>query len=196
MSAGTRFDTVPAPARAFHGEPAGLVTRVIASTIDLLVVAGLLIGAYLAVAGFLFLRRGASFTFPTVTYAQAYWAGVALLVAYLGWSWTTTGRTVGDRTMGVRVARRGADTQLGGFRSVLRAILCAAFPFLLLWVAVDRHRRSVQDLLVGSEVVYDWGGTRVRASADAAGVAVDVGAAVADEPHDGDAEPLPRVDGE
>lgn len=190
----TRFDTVPAPARAFHGDPAGLVTRTIANVIDLVVVAGLLVGVYLGVSAFLFLRRGAAFQFPTMTYAQAYWAGFALLVVYFAWSWATTGRTYGDRVLGLRVQRHGGGG-VGGVRASVRALLCACFPFLLVWVAVDRRRRSVQDLVVGTTVVYDWGGRPARGSDDAIGMAVDVAAAVTDEADDGDAEPLARLDG-
>jgi uncharacterized RDD family membrane protein YckC len=197
MSAGiARFDTVPAPARAFHGTPAGLVTRTIANIIDLVVVVVLLVGCYLGVSGFLFLRRGADFRFPTVTYAQAYWVGFALLVVYFAWSWSTTGRTVGDRTMGLRVGRANTNGQLGAARASIRALLCATLPFLLLWVAIDRRRRSVQDLLAGTSVVYDWGGRPARPSGDPAGMAVDVAPPVADEPEDGDPESVARLDGE
>ena len=196
MSAGVaRFDTVPAPARAFHGKPAGLVTRTIASGIDLVVVIVLLLGCYLGVSAFLFLRRGAAFQFPTVTYAQAYWAGFGLLVVYFAWGWATTGRTYGDRVLGLRVQRRDGG-RIGGVRASIRALLCAGFPFLLVWVALDRHRRSVQDLLVGTTVVYDWGGSRATPSDDPAGVAVDVAPSVADEADDGHAEPVARLDGE
>ncbi len=192
-----RFDTIPAPARAFTGDPAGLVSRISANAIDLVVVVVLLVGAYLGICGFLFLRRGADFSFPTVTYAEAYWAGFAMLIVYFAVSWATSGRTVGDRIMGLRVRRRGSDEELHGFRALVRALLCAMFPFLLLWVAIDRRRRSVQDILVSSVVVYHWGGTRSPVlSDDPVGVRVDVAATVADEPNDGHAESISGLDRE
>lgn len=196
MSVGTaRFDTVPAPARRFHGRPAGLVTRTLANAIDLVVVAVALVACYLGVSGFLFLRQGPAFEFPTPTYAQAYWIGFALLVGYFAWSWATTGRTLGDRTMGLRVGRPGAG-DVRAIRAIVRAILCASLPFLLLWVAFDRRRRSVQDILVGTIVVYDWGGSPAGVSDDPAGVAVDVAPSVANESDDGDPEPVPGLDRE
>ena len=67
----TGFDTVPKEARPFHGQPAGLVTRTIANVVDVVVVAGLLGAVYLGISGVLFLRRGASFSFPIVTYRTA-----------------------------------------------------------------------------------------------------------------------------
>jgi uncharacterized RDD family membrane protein YckC len=197
MSA-ARFDTVPAEARPFHGKPAGLVTRSIANVIDLLVVTVLLVGAYFGVSGFLFLRRGARFQFPVVTYPEAYVAGFVLLVAYFTWCWRTSGRTYGDRVLGLRVhTREGGD--LGFWRSLLRALLCATFPLLLVWVAVDFKSRSVQDLIVRTRVVYDWGGaapSKPAPSDDAAGMAVDVAAPVADEPEDRHAESFAGLDRE
>jgi uncharacterized RDD family membrane protein YckC len=190
-----RFDTIPAEARAFHGQTAGVVTRIFANVIDLCVAALLVVGGYLAMSGVLFLRRGASFTFPTVSYATAYWAGFGVLVVYFAWCWATTGRTVGDRVLGLRVRMRDGG-KVGGVRAVIRALLCAGFPLLLLWVAIDGKRRSVQDLIVSTRVVYDWGGSPAGVSDDPIGVAVDVAAAVTDEADDGDAEPLARLDGE
>jgi len=192
----TAFDTVPKEARSFHGEPAGLVTRTLANIVDLIVVAGLLAAGYLGVAGFLFLRRGAAFTFPIVTYRVAYLIGFGGWIIYTAFSWRTNGRTYGDHLLGLRVRTMTGD-RVGGVRAVIRALLCAIAPLLLVWCAVSKQQRSVQDLIVGTHVVYDWGGTRRRsASDDALRVGVDVAPSVSDEPHHGHPEPLPRVDGE
>lgn len=190
------FDTVPEEARSFHGQPAGLVTRTLANVVDLIVVAVLLAGGYLAVAGVLFLRRGAGFSFPIVSFPVGYAVGVGAWVVYMAVGWATNGRTYGDHLLGLRV-RTIHDGDVHGIRAVIRAALCVHFPLLLIWVAFSRQQRSVQDLLVGTHVVYDWGGSRPTAgSGDAVGVRVDVATTVADEPDDGHAEPLPRVDGQ
>lgn len=192
----TAFDTVPREARSFHGEPAGLVTRTLANVVDLVVVAALLAGGYLGVAGLLFLRRGASFTFPIVSYRLAYAVGVGVWIVYMAFGWRTNGRTYGDHLLGLRV-RTMDNTEVGGVRAVARAVLCAVAPLLLVWVAISRQQRSVQDLIVGTHVVYDWGGSRRRTSSeDAARMRVDVAATVANEPDDRDAEPVSGVDGE
>jgi uncharacterized RDD family membrane protein YckC len=190
-----RFDTIPAEARAFHGQTAGFVTRAAANVIDLVVAAVIVVAGYFAVSGVLFLRRGSSFSFPTVSYAVAYWAGFAVLVAYFAWCWATTGRTIGDRVLGLRVHRKDGRP-VRGWRALVRALLCAGFPLLLVWVAIDGSRRSVQDIIVGTRVIYDWGGSPAGQSDDPAGVAVDVASAVADEADDGDTEPLTRLDRE
>jgi uncharacterized RDD family membrane protein YckC len=41
-------------------------------------------------------------------------------------------------------------------RSFARAVLYVLFPAGLLWVLVSRRNASLQDLLVGTVVVYDW----------------------------------------
>jgi uncharacterized RDD family membrane protein YckC len=60
---------------------------------------------------------------------------------------------VGSAVLGVRVVALGGR-RLGWLRSGLRAVLCVFVPQGLLWSAVSVNRRSVQDLLVRSAVVY------------------------------------------
>jgi uncharacterized RDD family membrane protein YckC len=37
---------------------------------------------------------------------------------------------------------------------LLRAICCVLFPIGLLWVVVDRQRRSLQDIVFRTRVIY------------------------------------------
>ena len=56
--------------------------------------------------------------------------------------------------LGVRVVdRRGKPLRIAV--AALRALACVLFPVGLLWVAVDRQRRSAQDIVLGSRVIYD-----------------------------------------
>jgi uncharacterized RDD family membrane protein YckC len=190
-----QVDTATTQARAFHGEPAGIVTRTLANVVDLAITVLVVAGLYLGWAAIVFLRRGADFQAPVVSYRAAYIAGFLVLVGYFTICWATTGRTYGDQLLGIRVRTRD-DAGLSGGRSFIRALVCALFPVLLAWVAVSREQRSVQDLIVGTHVVYDWGARTSGGSADATGVAVHVASPVTNEPHDGDAESLPRLDGE
>jgi uncharacterized RDD family membrane protein YckC len=80
----------------------------------------------------------------------------ALLVIYLTFTWSASGRSLGDQVMGLRVVVVGEGHRLRGGRAFLRALICAVFPLGLLWCAVDRRRRAVHDLLLGTHVVYDW----------------------------------------
>jgi hypothetical protein len=57
--------------------------------------------------------------------------------------------------MGLRVVdRRGRHPGL--LVAAARAVLYVVFPIGLLWCAVSRSRRSLQDLLLLSTVIYDW----------------------------------------
>ena len=81
----------------------------------------------------------------------------ALFVAtvYLFLSWWLFGRSYGDHVMGLRVVgRRGR--RLGPLRSLLRAGFCVVFPIGLFWCLISPERRSVQDLVLWTRVVYDW----------------------------------------
>ena len=61
--------------------------------------------------------------------------------------------TVGAVAMGLRVVGRRSD-RIRPAVAVLRAVACVLFPIGLAWVAVDRRRRSVQDILLGTRVIY------------------------------------------
>jgi uncharacterized RDD family membrane protein YckC len=87
-------------------------------------------------------------------------AGIALAwsVAYFVFFWSSTGQTPGNRLLSIRVlsARTGEPVHAG--RAVLRVLalplaaipLCAGFLMIL----VDARRRALQDVLVGTVVIY------------------------------------------
>ena len=145
--------TVPAEARSFQGERAGIVSRVLANAIDFAILVVVLGAGYLGWSAWLFLRRGASFRFPTVTYRGTYVVGAIVLTLLFAVAWSTTGRSYGDRVFGLRVIDRKGE-RLGLAHAFVRAVLCVAFPPLLFWAIVDR--RSVQDLVLSTRVIYDW----------------------------------------
>jgi uncharacterized RDD family membrane protein YckC len=149
------IDTVPGEARPYQGQRAGIVTRVTANAVDLLVVIAILAGLYAGWATILFLRRGEAFRFPTPSFAVAYLVGSIVLGLYFTAAWSTTGRTYGNHLLGLRVVnRRGERARL--VAAVLRAVTCVAFPLGLFWCAVSRENRSVQDLVLRTSVIYDW----------------------------------------
>jgi uncharacterized RDD family membrane protein YckC len=145
--------TVPAEARSFQGERAGIVSRVLANAVDLAILVVVLGAGYLGWSAWLFLRRGASFRFPTVTYRGTYLVGAIVLTLLFTVAWSTTGRSYGDRLLGLRVIDRRGQ-RMGFAAAFVRAVLCVAFPPLLFWAIVNR--RSVQDLVLGTAVIYDW----------------------------------------
>ena len=146
---------IPAEARPFQGERAGLASRALAVALDCVVVVLILAALYAVWAGTSFLRHGRSFRFPTVSLASAITAATVVFVAYSAIGWATTGRTYGNRVLGLRIVdTRGRRLQ--PTRAVLRAFLSVIFPVGLAWCAVSSQSRSVQDLIMATSVIYDW----------------------------------------
>ena len=146
---------IPQLARPYQGKPAGLISRFLASAVDLVIVVAVLVAMYAGWATLRFLLRPAKFQFPEPSILLIVVAGFAVLTLYLTLGWTMTGRTYGDHLMGLRVVdRAGATLHLP--RALLRALLCAVFPIGLLWTAFSTRSLSVQDLLLRTCVTYDW----------------------------------------
>jgi uncharacterized RDD family membrane protein YckC len=142
------------PAPDPRGARAGLVSRVVASTVDGVVVAVLVAAGWAVVIAFAFLLHPVRFRLPSPGGQVLLYVGLGVLAAYLAVGWAVAGGSFGDRLLGLRVVdARGAKLHWG--RAVLRAVLCTVFPLGLFWVLVSAGNRSVQDLLVRTSVVHD-----------------------------------------
>lgn len=84
--------------------------------------------------------------------------------AFLLWSsgyfvvfWSSTGETPGDRVMRIRVCMADGGAPPRPFRALVRlwALILAVIPLCagLLPILVDRRRRGLHDMLVGTVVV-------------------------------------------
>ena len=153
---------VPNAARSYQGRRAGVVSRVIASLVDLLVVVGIIVAVYAIWTGLAFLLHPRSFHFPEGLGWSIPAVGFVVAVPYLTLTWNATGRSYGAALLGLRVVGRNGG-RLPFIIALLRAFVCALFPIGLLWVAVSPANRSLQDILLRTSVVYDW-----TPSADAA----------------------------
>jgi uncharacterized RDD family membrane protein YckC len=149
------LSAVPREARAFQGRTAGVVTRLVAAVIDVPLVALVLVAGYLGLVGFRFLLDPRGFNWPDPTLGRFLAVMAVLMVLYLTVAWALGGRTFGNMLMGLRVVSAGG-APLGWVRSGARAVAYVVLPIGLLWSAVDRRSRSVQDLLLWTAVVYDW----------------------------------------
>lgn len=132
---------------------AGIVSRGVGAVIDLVVVC-LVIGIlYLGLVLTMLAVNPSGFRLPAVhlVFSTAMILGISVL--YLAGCWTVSGRTVGSVAMGLRVVGVRKD-RLSPLIALLRAVACVVFPVGLVWVAVDRQRRSVQDIVLRSRVVY------------------------------------------
>ncbi|MBU6244397.1 MAG: RDD family protein [Actinomycetales bacterium] len=130
------------------------MTRAIAAGLDVMLMSAMTFALYLAfVVVDRFLTPWFNIPVPSIQVFVA--IGIASLWLYAAWSWSAAGRTLGDHLMGLRVLDRHGGYP-GLALSALRAACCLALPLGLLWVLVSRANRSLQDVLVGTTVVYDW----------------------------------------
>jgi uncharacterized RDD family membrane protein YckC len=146
---------IPAEARSVQGRRAGIASRLLAVVIDAMVVGLLVVAAYGVWAGLLFVLRGRSFTFPTVGLAVAITTGTVIFIIYCAIGWSSGGRTYGAQVLGLRVVDK-STSRLRPASSLVRAVLCVVFPLGLAWCVIDAKNRSVQDILLGTSVIYDW----------------------------------------
>jgi uncharacterized RDD family membrane protein YckC len=148
-------EAVPAEARGFQGQRAGIVTRTAANLVDFLLVVLFLAGGYAAWCAFKFLLNPKGFSFPAPSFLALLICFEIVLFFYFTVSWATTGRTYGDHQLGLRVVNfRGK--QLGWAGAVIRAGFCTLLPIGLYWAVVSPTNRSIQDAVLRTSVVYDW----------------------------------------
>ena len=152
---------VPREARPFQGQRAGLVTRLIANTVDALSVSVALLAAYAGFNALLFLVSPRDFEFATASGLLSVTTALLALVVYMTAAWSITGRTYGDHVMGLRVVGRRGD-RVWPPTALVRAALCVGFPIGLLWCGVSASRRSVQDVVLRTSVIYDWRPRRAK----------------------------------
>jgi uncharacterized RDD family membrane protein YckC len=146
---------VPREARPYQGRTAGLVSRSVSGAVDAsIVVVAIGLGA-LGWNGARFLLRPRDFEVAPISPFPALSVFLLTLSIYLAASWTLVGRTYGGRLMGLRVVdSRGR--RVGPVRGVVRAALCVLVPLGLLGCVIGTSRRSLQDWLLATRVVYDW----------------------------------------
>ena len=132
---------------------AGIITRGLAAVIDLLVVLLIMGALYGGLVLVRLVYSPAAFSLPSLNAVFSTVVTFAVAVLYLTGCWAVSGSTAGAVTMGLRVVgRRSQRVSLPV--AFLRAIGCVIFPIGLLWVVVDRRRRSLQDIVFRTSVVY------------------------------------------
>jgi len=145
------------PERSLQGMRAGFVSRLVAAVIDSVVIVALWFGilATIAVAKFLWRPiRGVRLDHLPILGSAAALVVLAILVLTVGWA--TTGRTIGKRMAGLRLITNGGRTPPWAVAFV-RAVLYVLWPVGLVWSLFSAKNRSLQDILLRTAVVYDWG---------------------------------------
>jgi uncharacterized RDD family membrane protein YckC len=151
----TKVSPIPQEARPYQGLEAGLVTRAIAGALDVIVAVVATVALYLGISGAMLVIRPRSFHFPDLPFLLGLSGVLTILVLYLATAWTLSGRSYGAHVMGIRIlGRRGRHVRAPV--ALVRAVLYVVFPIGLLWCLVNPRQRSLQDVLLGTSVVYDW----------------------------------------
>ncbi len=132
---------------------AGIVSRGVAAVIDLAVVGGIIGVLYLGLLLSRLIFNPTAFRLPALDVVFSTAAVLFVSALYLAGAWAISGCTVGAVTMGLRVVGRRSE-RVPPVVAVIRAVACVLFPIGLFTVAVDKRRRSVQDFLLGTRVVY------------------------------------------
>jgi uncharacterized RDD family membrane protein YckC len=140
---------------ALQGHRAGFASRAAAAAIDLAVITVLELACLLFAALVRYLVQGPPFGAPSLPPWLSAAAAAGIPIAYLAAGWATAGRTVGMQVLGLRLLGRSGGPPLLA-ASLLRAALCIALPIGLLWILVSRRNASIQDLALGTAVIYDW----------------------------------------
>ena len=118
------------------------------------VVVAVTVSLDLALAGVRFVWSPVDFRWPRPSTPVAVVVLFGVAVVYLTLSWSLAGRTYGARLLGLRLLS-GRYRPVGLVRSLLRAIACVLFPLGLLWSGISATRRSLQDIVLRTVVVYD-----------------------------------------
>ena len=146
-----------------HGEPAqprleyqGLVTRGIAFAIDAAVVNGVAV-VVAAAAGLIVSALSLPDSLDTALVALGAWVFLLWSATYFVVFWSSTGQTLGNRVMQIRVVRAKDGAALRPRRALLRlfGLTLAALPLFLgfLPILLNDRRRGLQDVIGGSVVV-------------------------------------------
>lgn len=132
---------------------AGIVTRGLAAVIDLLVVLLIMSALYGGLVLVRLVYSPSAFSLPSLNAVFSTAVTFVVAVVYLTGCWTVSGSTAGAVMMGLRVVG-GRSQRVSLPVGLLRAIGCVMFPIGLLWVVIDRQRRSLQDIVFRTRVVY------------------------------------------
>ncbi|HEX5402752.1 MAG TPA: RDD family protein [Pseudonocardiaceae bacterium] len=131
------------------------MTRSLAAAVDTAVVIAADTVVYWGLCGLLYVWSPRSFRWPQLPTAMIGIIGATTAVVYLTVCWATVGRGYGGSLFGLRVL--SVDHRLLGWpHATLRAVCCVLVPIGLLWALISPRRRSLQDVVLRSMVVYDW----------------------------------------
>ncbi len=139
-----------------HGQPAGIVSRGSAALVDFGVV-WVISGAITLSINLVqsVLGNDSADNGYDLSAIGALLAGAALLFLYVAICWIVGGRTLGQLLLGLRVRRVGG-ARIGFLQAIARAWMATYVLPLLFWSIISRRSAAVWDVVLQTEVVYDW----------------------------------------
>ena len=147
-----------------QGHNAGIVTRLAAFGIDVLVAAALFTLGGSAVEFLLSSLSGRDVALSDVPIVSVV-ALVVWLLIYFTYPVAVGGRTLGMALVGLQVTTKDGG-HVGPARALLRTLLIPLSVALLgigiLTILIDRRRRALHDLIAGTIVVYSWNARAAR----------------------------------
>ena len=143
-------------ARSLQGNRAGAVSRALAVAVNVGAVFLLYTAALGAYAVVHYLVSSTRFELPHPETWIRIVIAAAVALGYLTFGWSSTGRTLGEQIMGLRVVTSDGG-RLSGGRAFARALLALTIgaPGMIL-VVLNRRNDGLHDMICHTAVVYDW----------------------------------------
>lgn len=159
----SRPTPMPPGARLIQGDRAGFISRTVAALIDVMLIFVIVLCTIAVLWMLSFIINPVTASGPQTETGVDRLPPVLGMIIYgyaLNWlywtiCWATSGRTVGNLILGIRVINIHGN-RLGWIVAAVRSLFCTFFPIGLLWVTVSHTNRSVQDVVLRTSVIYDW----------------------------------------
>jgi len=143
-------------AQALQDTRAGFVSRVVAAAVDVVIVFTLLLVVEAGFAAVRFVIADQPFEFPDLGTVGNSSLLLVLLVVVLTLAWSSSGRTLGNNLVGLRVVRENGG-EVSWARALARALIVVAFHVVAMgWILVSKKNAGIHDLVCRTTVIYDW----------------------------------------
>ena len=149
---------------SLQGQYAGIVTRLAALGIDVLVATTLFTLGGNVVEYLFSSLLGEDFSFSDAPVVSVV-ALAAWLLVYFAYPIAVAGRTLGMAIVGLEVVTkdgRDVDARHAILRTICLPLSLILLGIGLLMVLVNRQRRALHDLIAGTAVVYSWNARAAR----------------------------------
>src|SRR5215470_15952186 len=134
-------------AHALQGTRAGFVSRVVAATVDVLIVFAILFAGQVMVAAGRYAFGDQAFELPKLGATWNSTLFLVLLVIVLTIAWSGSGRTIGNNVVGLRVVRDDGES-VSWARALARALVVVALTVISMgWILVSRKNAGLHDLV-------------------------------------------------